>query len=362
MERGSKALNVLISAPSLDSTVNVSGVSTVVRGLISALDGKVRYTHTLVGSPQKGSGLARQVSSLGNILGSLVEIVRSSASVFHSNTALNPKSIYRDMVLCALAKASGKKLLLHIHGGRYLDEEAEGSLKSAIVLLLKMADCVVFLSKTELKIGASRYPEYAAKMSSIYNSVDLIGTEHAATVRPDHPETRVVFVGRLAAEKGIDVLLKVALGRYDPPVHFTIFGDGPLSVDVVSAASSNKSLTYAGVFRHADWKTALGQHDILLLPSHSGEGMPMVVLEAMSLGTIPIATSLGSIPEILVDGERGYIVPVNDSAAIVDRIQMLASDKVLALSMRKRCRDFAAGNFDAETTSLAFLKLYENLS
>jgi glycosyltransferase involved in cell wall biosynthesis len=352
---------VIISAPSLDAAVNVSGISSVVNELTAALQGKIDYDYIRLGKPQIGSWLRRGVVSLIYFTHAVRTLLYSPALIFHSNTALDVKSICRDLVLIKIAKAVGKRTLLHAHGGRYVHEPAQALIRQLLVMLLKAADRVVFLSGTELKLFEARYPAYVSKMCAIYNSIDLSGIERACAGSHGSDQLLVTFVGRLVEAKGVHVVLGAAQASYPYPVHFSIHGDGPLRDIVEKAAAENPSLTKAEIFPRDKWRDVLSQYDIILLPSVSGEGMPMVILEAMALGVVPITTSIASIPEVVEDGERGILVPCNNVAAVVRAISFFAEDRSRLKRMRDSCRAFARANCDIRVAATKFFDIYRDL-
>jgi glycosyltransferase involved in cell wall biosynthesis len=354
--------NVLITAPSLDATANVSGISSLVIDLIVALKGRVRYEYVRLGAPQIGSWLGRRATSLLFIGRTAVALWSSPASIFHSNTAFDVKSICRDLVLIVIASASGKSVLLHVHGGRYVHERARGLVGTLISRLLSMADRIVFLSSTERKAFEDRYPIYSGKMESIYNSLDLSGSDGFVAGTHDGSQLQVAFIGRLVSTKGIDVVIKAACASYSPPVQFFIHGDGPFRGQVEEAVAANPRLKKAELFSRREWCDVLRRYDILLLPSSSGEGMPMVILEAMILGVVPIVTPIASIPEVVENGERGIVLPTGDSAAIVRAIASLNDDRSKLGRMRDACRAYAKLNFDVRVSSARFFDIYRELN
>ena len=348
---------VLISAPSLDPRINVSGISAVVQELWTALSRNVRYIHVPVGSPQSGGVPYRTIRSVANTLDAIYLIATSRAKIFHSNTALQTKSILRDGLLVLVARLSRKRVLLHLHGGRYLQRKAPPVIGMACDALMRMADFVVFLSETERSDWLESMPALAAKSTSIYNSIKLGGVENA----PHRPggNLAAVFAGRLVPEKGIDTLLAVA--RADFSADFVVYGDGPLRRRVETEACENSRLVYGGVRDRNDWEEMYRQFDVLLLPSLEGEGMPMVMVEAMSMGVIPIATGIASIPEVLGKGERGIIVPPNDPDAILAALKMINADEAYRLGLRAACIAFARANFDVQRNALRLARIYDEL-
>lgn len=357
----SEPASILISSPSLDIAVNVSGISSVVAELSKATQGTVDYEYVWLGAPYTGGFLRRRTASLMNIIAGVRKILSSGARIFHSNTAFDAKSIVRDSVLVAIAKACGKKVLLHVHGGRYVHERASGLVNFLISALLGMADRVVFLSAAEEALFRAREPRACAKMSFVYNSLDLSGIDEVVARRADEGPLRVAFIGRLVESKGIRVLLDVARECDPERVRITIHGDGPLRDVVDQAAAETPSLSNGALFPHSAWREVLGRYDVLLLPSESGEGAPMVILEAMALGVVPVTTPIASIPEIVEDGRRGVLMPPGDAAAALRALLGLADDGEKLSRLGHACALYAKSNFDVAVNSRRFVELYRSL-
>jgi glycosyltransferase involved in cell wall biosynthesis len=352
---------VLISGPSLDPTVNVSGISTIVNELSAALHGKLEYKHVRLGAPQTGGWLVRRAVSLGCIGRAIITLSFSPAFLFHSNTAFDFKSMARDFVLIFFAKAAGKRVLLHVHGGRYVHEGATGLIRKLQSGLIKLSDRVIFLSNTERKAFQARCPAYAEKMFVIYNALNLEDTDCVRPGNHEDDQLFVTFVGRLVHTKGVDVMLEAARASYPCSVRFFIHGDGPLRSLVEKAAEQNPFLTHSRLFSHSHWPDVLSRYDVLLLPSVAAEGMPMVILEGMALGLVPITTPIASIPEIVEDGTRGILVPFNDVPAVVRAISSLASDRSKLKLMSDACRAYARANFDIRVGASRVFEIYCDL-
>ena len=157
------------------------------------------------------------------------------------------------------------------------------------------------------------------------------------------------------------VVLDVARACDPTRVRVAIHGDGPLRDIVDQAVADTPSLAKGELFPHADWQEVLGRYDVLLLPSESGEGMPMVILEAMALGVVPVTTPIASIPEIVDDGLRGILVPPGDAAAALRAVLALADDRERLSRMKHACCEYAKSNFDVAINSRRFVELYRAL-
>lgn len=123
--------------------------------------------------------------------------------------------------------------------------------------------------------------------------------------------------GRLVAVKGIESLIDAARGIVDvlPDARFVVVGDGPL-LDSLTTRARERRVESAVVFTgfRQDVVDLVNMMDVFVLPSLS-EGMPMVLLEALSLGTPIVASKVGGIPEI-VRPPDGWLVPPRDPSAL----------------------------------------------
>jgi glycosyltransferase involved in cell wall biosynthesis len=353
-------LKVLISCPALNTKTNVSGISSVVSSLTRQLAENVDFEHLVLGAPTAKDIRYKKARSLWNILVALVQIVCTKATLFHSNMPLEFKALAREFVFVLIARAKGMRILLHIHGGKYVDSEAAGITNLIMQLVMRLANEVVFLSGTELSKVALRMPMFRAKMSYIYNFVEQSDLISGKRQLAEGDTINAVFIGRLTESKGIDFLMRAAPVYEALKMRVSIFGDGELRDRVQREAASSKSMEYCGVFIHDDWSRVLPNYDVLLLPSLWGEGMPMVILEAMSLGLVPVATDLGSISEIIKDRVLGRVIQSGDWEAFMDALHWLSDQRARLSSMGVDCREFAAENFDAKKNAKQFYDLYRS--
>lgn len=118
------------------------------------------------------------------------------------------------------------------------------------------------------------------------------------------PKNYVVgFVGRLSPEKNIPIILKCA--QMLPEVSFVLVGDGPQWQPLTQMASGLKNVFFTGA--RSDVEKFYGAFDALILPSDV-EGLPLVILEAMSTGTPVIASDVGAVSEVVIDGMTGLLM------------------------------------------------------
>ncbi len=164
--------------------------------------------------------------------------------------------------------------------------------------------------------------------------IDLVPYGAPPVIRPARRATgsrmRVLFVGSLSQRKGIAYVFE-AVRRLGVQVELTLIGRPPAPCPALERELGRHR--WLESLPHAHLLEEMAAHDVLLFPSLF-EGFGLVILEAMSRGLPVIATPHTAAPDILQDGVDGYIVPVRDVDAIVDRCERLRSDHGLHEAMR----------------------------
>jgi glycosyltransferase involved in cell wall biosynthesis len=180
---------------------------------------------------------------------------------------------------------------------------------------------------------------------------------------PVKPRWIIGAAGRLSPEKGFAVLVDAAraLVATHPEAGFVLFGDGPLHSELtrqIVAQRLEKNFIMPG-FR-ADLDDFLPSFDLVALPSFT-EGMPNIVLEAFAARLPVVATAVGGTPEIIDEGESGYLVPPGNGAGLAKKIAaVLASDtrrRAMGLAGFARVRE----HFTFEAQSAQYQDLFGQL-
>jgi glycosyltransferase involved in cell wall biosynthesis len=140
----------------------------------------------------------------------------------------------------------------------------------------------------------------------------------------------VLFVGALRKIKGVDYLIEAAKNFVNTNTDLFMVGrDDGLRKSLEKRAHELKiadCIRFTGPVNHGDIPLWISASDILVLPSLS-EGRPNVVLEALACEVPVVATDVGGVPELMVDGETGYLVPAKNSAELSRKINKLLEDK-----------------------------------
>ncbi|MFQ3593604.1 MAG: glycosyltransferase [Gemmataceae bacterium] len=161
------------------------------------------------------------------------------------------------------------------------------------------------------------------------------------------PRFLVGTVGRLSPEKGMEVFVRAAilLARRRADVGFVLMGEGPtrpILERLIQEAGLEDRILLAGFCR--DLPALLPGLDVVVNASHT-EGLPVALLEAMAARLPVVATAVGGTPEVVVEGETGYLVPPNQPERLAQRIETLLDDAAqrerMGLAGRQRvCEQF----------------------
>lgn len=175
--------------------------------------------------------------------------------------------------------------------------------------------------------------------------------------------TVVVFVGRLAREKNLDRLFEACdrVGASGARLELHIVGDGPLRQSLEARAAGNgptRVVVHGAVDDPVDFYRAA---DLLVLPSLA-EGMSNALLEAAMTGLPAVATPVGGNPEIVVDGETGYLSTGTDVSALEAALgRALRDGENVWSTMSSAVRRRALRRHAIEEVAASYERLYERL-
>lgn len=172
----------------------------------------------------------------------------------------------------------------------------------------------------------------------------------------------IVCVANYRPRKGIEVLVEALdLLPEDVPAHLVLIGrmDAPELRRRIERSHARERIHCPG-FRSDAPRISAAAH-VFCLPSLRREGLPRAVIEAMAYRVPPIVTDSGGSPELVVDGESGFVVPVRDSKAIATAIVRLYRDPALRSQMGDAARSRIGTHFRAEDTVRKTAALYREL-
>jgi glycosyltransferase involved in cell wall biosynthesis len=148
---------------------------------------------------------------------------------------------------------------------------------------------------------------------------------------------QVVFVGRLASEKGIATLVAAWEG-YTGPLRLVVLGDGDQRALVERLARRDPRVTVRGWVPPDEVATEVGRAAALVFPSEWYEAMPLVVLEALAAGTPVVVSDLPNIRDLVDDGHSGLHFRVGDPADLTRVLERLGTMDLARLQIGARAR------------------------
>jgi 1,2-diacylglycerol 3-alpha-glucosyltransferase len=175
---------------------------------------------------------------------------------------------------------------------------------------------------------------------------------------------KILYVGRLMEEKGLDVLLNAynIVETKVPDTNLVIVGKGHLQQNLEDQASKLglKNVIFTGFVSDSLLKQAYASSDLFVLPSYA-EIQPLVLLEAMSMGLPAIGTSVGGIPEMILDGRNGYVLKPGDHEGLAERIITILKNDALRKEFSRNSL-LIARRHDIEKSTDKLESLYSKLA
>jgi colanic acid/amylovoran biosynthesis glycosyltransferase len=172
--------------------------------------------------------------------------------------------------------------------------------------------------------------------------------------------SQLLFVGRLAAMKGLPILLE-AIARLDG-VTLNIAGDGPDRISLEQKVQTLKiasRVTFLGYQSQLQVRELLRKSDVFVMSSFA-EGVPVVLMEAMAAGVPVVATRVAGIPELVRDGQSGLIVSPGDASEMASAVDRLLKDPALRNRFATAARQEIDRNFNIHTESRWLAKIFSS--
>lgn len=174
------------------------------------------------------------------------------------------------------------------------------------------------------------------------------------------PGNNFLYFGRLAQEKGVDTLIRAAA---QARVGLRIVGTGPDETKLKAlAVAQGGNVEFLGYRTGEDLKSLLRDARAIVLPSQWYENAPMSVLEAYASGKIVIAANIGGIPEMVMEGETGFLFESGNVDELANRLTRVSSlsDETIA-QMGEYARGYVSKTFTVDRYIDETLNLYRSL-
>jgi glycosyltransferase involved in cell wall biosynthesis len=223
-------------------------------------------------------------------------------------------------------------------------------------LMAPLTTVTICVSENELAAGLEAGTCRAERTVVIRNAVDVSAASRA---RHDRATPRLIAVGRLKAPKDFLTLIRAFAALPEGSFEALIVGDGPdrgAVEDEIRRLRLEERVRLVG--ERSDVPALLADSDLFVLSSRS-EGLPVSVLEAMAAGLPVVASRVGGLAELVVDGETGILVPPGDIPALSAALGDLVDDRELRRKLGAAGRARAEAHFDLAAFRRAHVELYE---
>jgi len=332
--------NILITAPSLDTRHNVSGISTMVRTIIEH-NPTLTYHHFLFGRKDKNSG---NISSILLMIKQLLlfpfALKKDKIDLVHQNFPFDPKGELRESVVGLWCRLYKIPVVLHVHGGIFLTNKTVNPFYRFLAKKIFWgSSAVIVLSNIEKRLLANDY-EYRHTFV-LSNCIDS-----SFSSRLIDRQLKLVpvflYMGRLDEAKGLYDMAEAFRLLKDDGIkfRFNLCGDGPLkSIIPVFETLLEEDFTFHGVVWGETKEEIVEASDFFLLPSWF-EGLPVSLLETMAAGTVPLITDVGSVNQYVIDGITGIIVDKKNPLDLYRKIKKIINEpdlyKMLSVNARRK--------------------------
>jgi len=251
------------------------------------------------------------------------------------------------------ARRAGTPVVIHtIHGIHYLHYR-NPLLRFLYVLLerhlSRRTDAVVFVSEADFRAGKKWKLAAPDRSRIIRNGADLSrrGRDLRTALRTAKLKASIGLtppvvgtIARLHRQKGVEFFLRAAKSIHGahPEARVVVIGGGPQEKRLRrEAEKSGLGRAFLILGERNEARELLSLIDIFVLPS-LWEGLPLVLLEAASLGKAIVATDIDGIREVIRDGETGLLVPPANPNRLAEAVIRLLDDRALAAKFGERAR------------------------
>lgn len=289
----------------------------------------------------------------------LLHITFNKIHIAHLHTA-EKGSFYRKAFLVQTFKRFGIKIILHHHAAEFEEFYSNSShqQQNYIARILELSDLNIVLSKRLVSMIHSKAPN--ARIKVLYNAVNIYKRNTY-----NNSARNVLFLGRLGKRKGAYDLLssiKYLDNIIDSDIKFYLCGDG----EIEEVKSRAKQMGISHRIAHIGWIDGTQKQDFLkntminVLPSYN-EGLPMTILETMAYGIPNISTNIASIPEVITNGDTGFMIVPGDVDGLSKSLHKLIDSKELRESISNHSFCLISEHFSLDNNIYKLKKIYKSV-
>lgn len=340
--------------------------------------------HVVIDINSKPTGFWRRAYEYFLILRHFFVSAAFGRKTVYITIAQSLRGFVRDFLIIWYSRLFGHRVICHLHGGNYGNFYAAQAkcVKWLIRMTLGQANDIIILGEG-LRSMFSFDEQLGPKLRVVPNGIPMAsiprGVVKTLPTSPTQP-IRLLYLSNLIESKGyFDVLDAVRILTKVYHLNVTcefcgLFVTNPADDVRVKSVTQARELfegfvqehkleahvVYRGPVEGADKVEALRRAHFFVLPTnYSNEGQPVSIIEAMAFGCVVISTNYRAIPDLVVNGETGFLIPYGHPEAIAEVVRLLVKDPAKYQAMSRAARD----RFDTYFTREAHLdRMLEILS
>lgn len=249
------------------------------------------------------------------------------------------------------------RVLYNAHGWAFLRDTTR--LKKAIYTFIERAlsirtDAIINVSGYEYKV-AEKAGISKRKLCLVYSGISPAKGE-TSPVHLSKEVINLLFVGRFDAPKGLDYLLENFSKCKRKDIHLFVIGDNVVGDSEKIPMVNTEKVTFCGWIPHNQLNGYYKSCDAVIMPSR-WEAFGLVAVEAMKYGKAVIASDQGALPELVEDGENGYIFPFDSPDALTHLLSGLDKEKLA--DMGRKAEKIFQKKYQMERMIEESIRLYE---
>lgn len=343
-------IKVLMIGP--DRSVH-GGISGVVNNYYEAgIEEKIQLTY--IGTMVEGSKLRKLLQAVSAYL-QFCRALKDN-TIVHIHMA-SDSSYYRKSFFIKKAKRAGKKIVLHQHGGNFeaFYTEQDEKNKIRIQQILNLADVMLVLSPV-LKDFFEKIME-PSRVILFPNAIEI-----PKAYEKEYGKKRILFLGRLCKEKGIEELLEIMPELHEKYPEMKLLLGGIWEEESLrkKAESFPEYVTYLGWIEGEAKRDYLSLSDIFVFPTYF-EGQPVSVLEAMAFGCAVAASETGGIPQMIQHQENGLLFEPKNAEALKEALETLLGNEEICKKLGANARETVKKEFSIEDSIKKLVEIYHGI-
>ena len=220
----------------------------------------------------------------------------------------------------------------------------------------KYFDCIIAVSKFGQKMHMNS-GQFSRKVDHLYNFYPNLANTEICSKKGEY----ILYFGRLSAEKGIKTLFSSWIME-ERKSKLKVVGTGELFEELNTIASETSTINMLGFKSGEELNKLIRESSFIIVSSEFNENNPLTIIEAYANGKPVIGSNIGGIPEIINDGETGFLFEmgsINDLSDKIKKVETIEEEEYYRLSIN--ARKFADEHFSEEKHYNSLVKIYNNL-